>query len=142
MKINNGGASDYKALSSCNIFFLYDEFETYRNEQIGKTFRNSNNEEVAVLENLELIPRLDDDPVLVSTIRSKINNEEFICFSRDVEEICKKAKCEISISRGDRDKFKIVSAGRVGEQKAFNRAVDATAILKEKGMKFVWYVNY
>ena len=78
VKINNGGTSDYKALSSCNIFFLYDEFETYRNEQIGRTFKNSNNEDVAVLENLELIPRLDDDPVLVSTIRSKINNEEFI----------------------------------------------------------------
>ena len=64
VKINNGGTSDYKVLSSCNIFFLYDEFETYRNEQIGRTFKNSNNEDVAVLENLELIPRLDDDPVL------------------------------------------------------------------------------
>ncbi|MEE1272525.1 MAG: hypothetical protein UHM19_07015 [Bacteroidales bacterium] len=96
VKINNGGSSDYKALSSCNIFFLYDEFETYRNEQIGKTFKNSNNEEVAVLENLELIPRLDDDPVLVSTIRSKINNEEFICFSNKAVELCNRIGTIIS----------------------------------------------
>jgi hypothetical protein len=96
VKINNGGSSDYKALSSCNIFFLYDEFETYRNEQIGKTFKNSNNEEVAVLENLELIPRLDDDPLLVSTIRSKINNEEFICFSNKAVELCNRIGTIIS----------------------------------------------
>ena len=96
VKINNGGASDYKALSSCNIFFLYDEFETYRNEQIGKIFKNSNNEEVAVLENLELIPRLDDEPVLVSTIRSKINNEEFICFSKEAVDLCNRIGTIIS----------------------------------------------
>ena len=108
VKINNGGTSDYKALSSCNIFFLYDEFETYRNEQIGRTFKNSNNEDVAVLENLELIPRLDDDPVLVSTIRSKINNEEFICFSRDVEEICKNIGMVISNPKV-KDAYRVLS---------------------------------
>ncbi len=96
VKINNGGASDYKALSSCNIFFLYDEFETYRSEQIGRTFKNSNNEEVAVLENIELIPKLKDDPVLVSTIRSKINNEEFICFSNEAVDLCNRIGTIIS----------------------------------------------
>lgn len=108
VKINNGGSSDYKALSSCNIFFLYDEFETYRNEQIGKTFKNSNNEEVAVLENLELIPRLDDDPVLVSTIRSKINNEEFICFSNEAVELCNRIGTIISNPKV-KDSYKVLS---------------------------------
>lgn len=108
VKINNGGTSDYKALSSCNIFFLYDEFETYRNEQIGRTFKNSNNEDVAVLENIELIPRLDDDPVLVSTLRSKINNEEFICFSCDVEEICKNIGVIISNPKV-KDTYRVLS---------------------------------
>ena len=108
VKINNGGTSDYKALSSCNIFFLYDEFETYRNEQIGKTFKNSNNEEVAVLENLELIPRLHDDPVLVSTIRSKINNEEFICFSNEAVGLCNRIGTIISNPKV-KDSYKVLS---------------------------------
>ena len=108
VNINNGGTSDYKALSSCNIFFLYDEFETYRNEQIGRNFKNSNNEDVAVLENIELIPRYKDDPVLVSTLRSKINNEEFICFSCDVEEICKNIGVVISNPKV-KDKYRVLS---------------------------------
>lgn len=108
VKINNGGTSDYKALSSCNIFFLYEEFETYRNEQIGRNFKNSNNEDVAVLENIELIPRLNDDPVLVSTLRSKINNEEFICFSCDVEEICKNIGVVISNPKV-KDTYRVLS---------------------------------
>lgn len=108
VKINNGGTSDYKALSSCNIFFLYDEFETYRNEQIGRTFKNSNNEDVAVLENIELIPRLHDDPVLVSTIRSKINNEEFICFSNEAVGLCNRIGTIISNPKV-KDSYKVLS---------------------------------
>ncbi len=90
VKINNGGKRDYRELSSCNIFFLWDDFEAYKKGLIGKVYKNSNNEDVAVLENIELIPRRDEDPVLVLTLRSKINDEEFICFPQDAAKLCEK----------------------------------------------------
>ena len=88
VKINNGGPKQYGELSSTNIFFLWDEFYAYQKEQIGKIFKNTNNEEVAVLENLELFPRIDEDPQLVSTIKSKLNDEIFLCYSNEAEKLC------------------------------------------------------
>ena len=88
VKINNGGPKQYDELSSTNIFFLWDDFYVYQKEQIGKIFKNANNEEVAVLENLELFPRLNKDPQLVSTIKSKINDEIFLCYSNEAEKLC------------------------------------------------------
>lgn len=37
-------------------------------------------------------------------------------------------------------RFKIVSIGRLTEQKGFDFAIDAAKILKEKGFKFCWYI--
>lgn len=88
VKINNGGAAQYDELSSCNVFFLCDDFETYKNELVGTTYKNRNNEGIAMLENIELLFRNDEDPILVSTLKSTINNEVFICYSHDVEDIC------------------------------------------------------
>lgn len=108
VKINNGGVTDYKELSSCNIFFLWDKFESYKNEQIGKVFKNSNGEDVAILENLELIPRLNDDPVMVSTLKSKINDEVFICYSNEAEKICNRIGTVISNPKV-KDSYKVLS---------------------------------
>ena len=37
-------------------------------------------------------------------------------------------------------RFKLVSIGRLSEQKGFDYAVDAAKILKEKGVDFCWYI--
>ena len=108
VKINNGGSLQYDELSSCNIFFLCDDFETYKKELIGTIYKNVNNEEVAVLENIELLFRNDEDPILVSTIRSKINNEEFICFSNDAVELCNRIGTIISNPKV-KDSYKVLS---------------------------------
>ena len=108
VRINNGGTSNYKELSSCNVFFLWDEFEVYRKEQIGKVFKNSNGEDVAILENLELIPRLNEDPVMVSTLKSKINDEVFIVYSNDAEKICNRIGTVISNPKV-KDSYKVLS---------------------------------
>lgn len=108
VKINNGGSSQYDELSSCNIFFLCNDFETYKKELIGTIYKNKNNEEVAVLENIELLFRNDDDPVLVSTIRSKINNEEFICFSNEAVGLCNRIGTIISNPKV-KDSYKVLS---------------------------------
>lgn len=38
------------------------------------------------------------------------------------------------------DGYKIVSIGRLSEQKNFALSIDAANILKEKGIKFIWYI--
>lgn len=108
VKINNGGSSQYDELSSCNIFFLCNDFETYKKELIGTIYKNKNNEEVAVLENIELLFRNDEDPILVSTIRSKINNEEFICFSSEAVSLCDKIGTIISNPKV-KDSYRVLS---------------------------------
>ena len=108
VKINNGGATQYDELSSCNIFFLCDDFEAYKNELIGTAYKNEYDEDVAVLENLELFFRYDEDPILVSTIRSKINNEEFICFPNDAVNLCNRIGTIISNPKV-KDTYKVLS---------------------------------
>lgn len=108
VKINNGGPAQSDELSSCNIFFLYDDFESYKSKLVGTIYRNKNDEEVAVLENIELLYRNDKDPILVSTLKSKINNEVFICFSCDVEDICKNIGMVIS-NPMVKDTYKVLS---------------------------------
>ena len=107
-KINNGGPAQYDELSSCNIFFLFDDFESYKNKLIGTVYKNEHNEDVAVLENLELFFRDYEDPILVSTIRSKINNEEFICFSNDAVNLCNRIGTIISNPKV-KDSYKVLS---------------------------------
>jgi hypothetical protein len=107
-KINNGGPAQYDELSSCNVFFLCDDFEAYKNELIGTVYKNEHNEDVAVLENIELLFRIDEDPILVSTIRSKINNEEFICFSNDAVNLCNRIGTIISNPKV-KDSYKVLS---------------------------------
>lgn len=108
VKINNGGPAKYDELSSCNVFFLCDDFEAYKNELIGTVYKNEHNEDVAVLENIELLFRIDEDPILVSTIRSKINNEEFICFSNDAVNLCNRIGTIISNPKV-KDSYKVLS---------------------------------
>lgn len=38
------------------------------------------------------------------------------------------------------DRFKLVSVGRLSEQKGFDYAIDAAKILKGKGLNFCWYI--
>lgn len=88
VKVNNGGPVQYDELSSCDIFFLWDDFEEYKKGLIGTTFQNKQGEDVAVLKDIELLFRIDEDPIMVSTLTSKINNEEFICFTHDAYSLC------------------------------------------------------
>ncbi|MBQ8190393.1 MAG: hypothetical protein IJZ45_01320 [Bacteroidaceae bacterium] len=108
VKINNGGPTQYNELSSCNIFFLCDDFEAYKNKLVGTVYKNKNNEDVAVLENIELIFRNDDDPILVSTLKSKLNNEEFLCFSHDASNLCNRIGTIISHPKV-KDSYRILS---------------------------------
>lgn len=58
----------------------------------------------------------------------------------DVAEIKQKAEQDIPELNRDNDIFKIVSIGRVGVQKSFRRAIEATEILKNKKLKFRWII--
>ena len=109
VEINNGGAATYGELSSCNIFFLLDDFEAYKKELVGTIYKNKNNEDVAVLQNIELLFRIDDDPVLVSTLTSKINNKEFFCFSSDVEKVCSSIGTIVTNPKV-KDSYRVLSA--------------------------------
>lgn len=40
----------------------------------------------------------------------------------------------------DKKKFKILSIGRLFSQKGFDIAIDAAKLLKDRGMKFCWYI--
>jgi len=117
IKVNNGGVLDEEELSSCNIFFLLDDFEEYKKEMIGKIYKNSQNEDVAVLNNIEIFPRLKDDPILVSTLKSLINNEEFICLSNDVIDFCKRLGTIISHPKV-LDEYKILSGHTINLEEA------------------------
>lgn len=57
----------------------------------------------------------------------------------DSEEVIKKStlKCSTSFSS---NVFNIVSVGRLAKPKAFELSIHAARILKEKGMKFHWYI--
>lgn len=41
---------------------------------------------------------------------------------------------------GDEDGFRIISVGRLVEQKGFDMAIEAAAILNNKGVKFKWFI--
>lgn len=56
----------------------------------------------------------------------------------DINDILKKADLDKDLF--ETENIKIVSVGRVSEQKAFNRAVEASEILKEKGFNFKWII--
>ena len=77
--VNIDGSVDYKGLSSCNIFFLVDEFNKYKNEQLNKKFFNQNKETVAVLEDIEVVTRVDEAPVFLMTIKSLLTGKICIC---------------------------------------------------------------
>lgn len=98
----------WKELSSCNVFFLWDDFEAEKKNLLGKVYKNSNNEEVAVLENIELIPRRGDNPALIYTLRSKINNEEFVCLAQNAEALCSRIGTVISNPKV-KDEYKVLS---------------------------------
>lgn len=96
IKIDNDG-SRYEELSSCNIFFLWDDFEAYRKEQVGRVFRNSNNEDVAILQKIDIVPMGENvDPVFMLSLKSKINNEKFSCLLQDATNLCNKIGTIIS----------------------------------------------
>lgn len=89
VKVNNGAPVQNDELSSCNVFFLCDNFDAYKNKLVGTVYKNINNEDVAILENLELCYRVKEDPILVSTLKSLINEEVFLCFYSEIGNLCK-----------------------------------------------------
>ncbi len=89
VKINNGGHSKSKELDSSNIFFLWDDFEAYKAELMNTPFKNSNNEDVAILTSLDVISEDHRNPVFVSTFKSLIDNSTFICKPTEAKDICK-----------------------------------------------------
>ena len=50
------------------------------------------------------------------------------------------AKEEIEDSFFEKDCFKFLSIGRLSEQKGFDIAVETAKMLKNSGMKFIWYI--
>lgn len=94
--VNMNGAVNYDGLSSCNIFFLVDEFNKYRNEQIGRRFLNAANETVAVLEDIEIATRVDEPPVFLMTIKSPLTNKKCVCQPEEAESLTKVVGTTIS----------------------------------------------
>lgn len=87
--VNLNNEVNYDGLSSCNIFFSVNKFNTDKKKYIGKTYTNSNGEIVAVVEDLEIATAYDSEPKFVYTLRSKIDNEKFKCDATEVEAFCK-----------------------------------------------------
>lgn len=87
--VNLNGAINYDGLSSCNIFFLVDEFNKYRKTQIGKIYKNVNNEDVAVLDDIELVTRVDEPPVFIISLKSLLTNNRCFCQPKEAEELTK-----------------------------------------------------
>lgn len=87
--VNLNNEVNYDGLSSCNIFFSVNKFNTDKKKYIGKTYTNANGEVVAVVEDLEIASAYDSEPKFVYTLRSKIDNEKFKCESTQVEDFCK-----------------------------------------------------
>ena len=87
--VNLNNEVNYDGLSSCNIFFSVNKFNTDKKKYIGKTYTNGKGEVVAVVEDLEIATAHDSEPKFVYTLRSKIDNKKFKCESTQVEDFCK-----------------------------------------------------
>lgn len=89
VRVNNGGPKVKDELSSCNIFFLIDDFYKYIDSQKGKIYKNRENIDVAVLQNIELVLSSYEKPVLVSNVKSLFTGDESLCLSHEVDSLCK-----------------------------------------------------
>lgn len=87
--VNSNGAVNYDGLSSCNIFFLVDKFNSEKNRYIGRTYQNVNNEDVAVIEDIELVTRVSDPPIFLLTLRSLLTNSKCTCQPEEAETLTK-----------------------------------------------------
>ena len=66
---------------------------------------------------------------------------KFICLPNLTSEIIIKQKsCEVFNLEYDADKFKILSIGRLNEQKGFDLAINAAKLLKDQNKKFQWFI--
>ena len=71
----------------------------------------------------------------------KLEDRVKTCYNYlDIEEIKQKADLFIPKEFQDETRFKIVSVGRVGEQKSFGRVIEAAAELKKHGFDTCWIV--
>ena len=87
--VNLDGAVNYSGLSSCNIFFLVDKFNSKENKYIGKTYQNVDNKDVAVIDDIELTKRVSEPPVILLTLRSLLSNSTCICQPEEAENLTK-----------------------------------------------------
>ena len=83
--VNLDGAKNYKGLASSNIFFLIDKFNSEKNKTVGKTYKNANGENVAVIDDIEIVKMKFDSPLLVFSMRSLLTNEKFLCKLDEIE---------------------------------------------------------
>ncbi len=83
--INIDGADNFKGLSSNNIFFLLDKFNTQKDKLIGKKIKNINGEEVAVIDDVEIYKHSTDSPIIFYNISSLLSNDKFFCKPEEVD---------------------------------------------------------
>ncbi len=72
----------------------------------------------------------------LSDLHKKVNNIANITSSV----VIRNRASEFYPKEYDKNDFKILSIGRLGEQKGFDYAIEAAAILKKRSIKFKWYV--
>ena len=124
--------ADRKILWCHNDYNKLDYVADYDRPYYGKAYRICTISEICRQSLVENFPEYKDKFEVVENISS----------SRMIES---QAEMLDEINAADDgfledSRFKIVSLGRLTEQKGFDYAVDAAKIMKERGLSFCWYI--
>lgn len=121
-----------KILWCHNDYNKLDYVPEYDRSYYEKAYKICTISELCKKSLIENFPQLKDKFEVVENISSALLINAYAECMKEIEE------------SGDGfiydNRFKIVSIGRLTEQKGFDYAIEATKILKERGLSFCWYI--